>query len=145
MVGVCPHTRFVWQDWHYLSLATFCQCSSLWPGLVFVVVVVLADRVGTASSFSRTLYFEPKLNAQQCAICEAFLFRNASRIADRGVWGLQLLCGCIPSTHCLPLSFFGFIFHRKRMKRKLGVFCQLFTATNCSTLTRHASLSIPRY
>ena len=44
--------------------------------------------------------------------------------------------------HChLPLSFSGFFFCvffflRKSMERKL--LCQLFTATNCSTLARHA-------
>ena len=43
--------------------------------------------------------------------------------------------------HChLPLSFSGFFlcffFLRKSMERKL--LCQLFTATNCSTLAQHA-------
>ena len=38
--------------------------------------------------------------------------------------------------YSLPLSFSGFISKRKSMERK--VLCQLFTANNCSTLTRHA-------
>ena len=53
------------------------------------------------------------------------------------VFWFPLLCGWVPSIHChLPLSFSGFIFKRKSMERKL--LCQLFTATSCSTLARHA-------
>ena len=53
------------------------------------------------------------------------------------VFWFPLLCGKVPSVHChLPLLFSGFIFKWKSMERKL--LCQLFTATNCSTLTRHA-------
>ena len=38
--------------------------------------------------------------------------------------------------HCRFLASFFLIFLRKSMERKL--LCQLFTATNCSTLARHA-------
>ena len=60
--------------------------------------------------------------------------RNALSRAHRGVLvPTSLWLGPIDS---LPLSFSGFIFKRKSMERKL--LCQLFTATNCSTLARHA-------
>ena len=54
--------------------------------------------------------FEPKLNAQQGAICEAFFFffffGNALSRAHRGV----LVPTSSSSIHChLPLSFSGFI------------------------------------
>ena len=52
--------------------------------------------------------FEPKLNAQQGAICEAFfyIFLNALSRAHRGV----LVPTSSSSIHChLPLSFSGFI------------------------------------
>ena len=61
-------------------------------------------------------------------------FRNALSRAHRGVLvPTSLWLGPIDS---LPLSFSGFIFKRKSLERKL--LCQLFTATNCSTLARHA-------
>ena len=78
--------------------------------------------------------FEPKLNAQQGVICEAF-FRNALSRAHHGVLvPTSLWLGPIDS---LPLLFSGFIFFlRRSMDRKL--LCHPFTATNCSTLAQHA-------
>ena len=84
--------------------------------------------------------FEPKLNAQQGAICEAF-FRNALSRAHRGVLvPTSLWLGPIDSlpfaTVVFWLHFFFFFFLRKSMEGKL--LCQLFTATNSSTFARHA-------
>ena len=72
----------------YLSLATFCQCSPLWPGLFrsFFVCFGLANRVGTASSFSRALYLSPNWMLSSVRSVKHFFFRNASSTADRGVW-----------------------------------------------------------
>ena len=65
-------------------------------------------------------------------------FRNALSRAHRGVLvPTSLWLGPI-DCHSLPLSFSGFtsfFFLRKGMERKL--LCQLFTATNRSTLARH--------
>ena len=91
--------------------------------------------------------FEPKLNAQQGAICEAFVFVvfwNALSRAHRGVSvPTSLWLGLIDS---LPFATVVFWLHFKKKsfnffkgkawKEKL--LCQLFTATNCSTLARHA-------
>ena len=66
--------------------------------------------------------FEPKLNAQQGAICEAFFFFfNALSRAHRGV--LVPTLWLVPSIHChLPLSFSGFILEKKikKIKEKHG-------------------------
>ena len=57
--------------------------------------------------------FEPKLNAQQGAICEAFFFGNALSRAHRGV----LVPTSSSSIHChLPLSFSGFISSKNKNK-----------------------------
>ena len=84
--------------------------------------------------------FEPKLNAQQGAICEAIFFNALSR-AHRGVLvPTSLWLGPNDSlpfvTVVFWLFFFSFFSETKSMERKL--LCQLFTATNCSTLARHA-------
>ena len=89
--------------------------------------------------------FEPKLNAQQGAIYEAFFFFffNALSRAHRGVLvPTSLWLGPIGSlpfatvVFWLHLKLFFFFFLKKSMEGKL--LCQLFTATNCSTLARHA-------
>ena len=81
--------------------------------------------------------FEPKLIAQQCAMCEAFFFSKCFEQSTSWWFGSHFFLATVPSIHChLPLSFSGFIFKGKSMERKL--LCQLFTATNCSTLTRRA-------
>ena len=73
--------------------------------------------------------FEPKLNPQQGAICE----KNNSKCVDhRTSW-------CFGS-HFFVARFHHlfrfFFFLKEKHGRKL--LCQLFTATNCSTLARHA-------
>ena len=84
--------------------------------------------------------FEPKLNAQQGAICEAF-FSKCFEQSTSWCFGSHFFAARSHPSHChLPLSFSGFIFfflsETKSMERKL--LCQLLTATNCSTLARHA-------
>jgi len=83
----CAHTLDL-SGISYLSLATFRQCSPLWPGLFrsfFVLFFVCFCFVRSFVCFGgkRSWYslvfqlsnvFEPKLNAQQCLICEAFFF-----------------------------------------------------------------------
>ena len=86
--------------------------------------------------------FEPKLNAQQGAICEAFFFFLM-------LWAEHIVVFCshffvarshrfIAICHCRFLASLKNIYKklRKSMERKL--LCQPFTATNCSTLARHA-------
>ena len=87
--------------------------------------------------------FEPKLNAQQGSICEAFFFfffGNALSRAHRGVLvPISLWLGPIDSlfaTFVFWLHFKKLKKLRKSMERKL--LCQLFTATNSSTLAQHA-------
>ena len=68
-------------------------------------------------------------------------FRNALSRAHRGVLvPTSLWLGPIDSlpfaTVVFWLHFFFFFFLKKSIERKL--LCQLFTATNCSTLARHA-------
>ena len=86
--------------------------------------------------------FEPKLNAQQGAICEAF-FSKCFEQSTSWCFGSHFFVArshrFIAICHCRFLaSFFFFFFNleKKSMERKL--LCQLFTATNCSTLARHA-------
>ena len=87
--------------------------------------------------------FEPKLNAQQGAICEAFFFRNVLSSAHRGVLiPTSLWLGPIDS---LPFAtgvsgyfFYYFFFTEKHGGKKQQLLCQLFAATNCSTLARLA-------
>ena len=79
---------------------------------------------------------EPKLNAQQGAICEAFFFKCFEQSTS---WCLGSHFFLIDS---LPFATVVFWLHlktnkfflRKSMERKL--LC--FTATNCSTLAQHA-------
>ena len=82
--------------------------------------------------------FEPKLNAQQGAICEAF-FSKCFEQSTSWCFGSHVFVArshrFIAICHCRFLASF-FFFLRKSMERKL--LCQLFTATNCSTLARHA-------
>ena len=81
--------------------------------------------------------FEPKLNVQQGAICEAF-FSKCFEQSTSWCFGSHFF---VARSHRLPfiatvvfwLPFFFFL--RKGMERKL--LCQLFTATNRSTLARH--------
>ena len=97
----CAHTLDL-SGISYLSLATFRQCSPLWPGLFrsfFVLFFVCfcfvcsfvcfgGKRSWYSLVFQLSNVFEPKLNTQQCLICEAFFFfffRNALSTADRGV------------------------------------------------------------
>ena len=99
----------------------FCFASALPPAQSVPVVLFLANRVGTASSFSWALYLSPNsmLSSVQ-SVKHFFLFKmlQAQQIV---VFGLpQLLCSYIPSTHChLPLSIFCFFFQGKPMKREL--------------------------
>ena len=85
--------------------------------------------------------FEPKLNAQQGAICEAF-FSKCFEQSTSWCFGSHFFVArshrFIAICHyCFLASFFFFFFsERKSMERKL--LCQFFTATNCSTLARHA-------
>ena len=84
--------------------------------------------------------FEPKLYAQQGAICEAFFSKCFEQSISWCFGSHFFVAGShrvIAICHCRFLaSFFFFFFLRKSMDRKL--LCQLFTATNCSTLARHA-------
>ena len=84
--------------------------------------------------------FEPKLNAQQGAICEAFFWNALSRAHHGVLVHVSLWLGPIDS---LPFATVVFWLHlknnktlRKSVERKL--LCQPFTATKCSTLARHA-------
>ena len=86
--------------------------------------------------------FEPKLNAQQGAICEAlknffFFFFNALSRAHRGVLVPTLWLGPIDS---LPFAtvVFWLHFRKKKKKEKHEKKPPLSTATNCSTLAQHA-------
>ena len=85
--------------------------------------------------------FEPKVNAQQGAICEAFFWKCFEQ-STSWCFGSHFFVArshrLIAICHCrfLASSFFLFFFYGKIMERKL--LCQLFTATNCSTLARHA-------
>ena len=90
--------------------------------------------------------FEPKLNAQQGAICEAF-FSKCFEQSRSWFLGSHFFVArshrFIAICHCRFLASFFFLFffffsfsERKSMERKFH--CQLFTATNCSTLARHA-------
>ena len=89
--------------------------------------------------------FEPKLNAQQGAICEAF-FSKCFEQSTSWCFGSHFfvarshrviaICHCRFWLHFFFFSFFLFIYETKSMERKL--LCQLLTATNCSTLARHA-------
>ena len=87
--------------------------------------------------------FEPELNAQQGAICEAF-FPKCFEQSTSWCFGSHFFVArshrFIAVCHCRFLAFFLVLFcfkkKRKSMERKL--LCQLFTATNCSTLARHA-------
>ena len=80
--------------------------------------------------------FEPKLNAQQCAICEAF-FSKCFEQSTSWCFGSHFFVArshrLIATCHC---GFLASFLKRKSMERKL--LCQLFTATNCSKLARHA-------
>ena len=75
--------------------------------------------------------FEPELNAQQGAICEAF-FPKCFEQSTSWCFGSHFFVShrFIAVCHCRFLAFFFF------KERKL--LCQLFTATNCSTLARNA-------
>ena len=81
--------------------------------------------------------FEPKLNAQQGAICEVF-FSKCFEQSTSWCFGSHFFVArshrFIAICHCRFLALFLFL--RKSMERKL--LCQFFTATNCSTLARHA-------
>ena len=83
--------------------------------------------------------FEPKLNAQQGAICGAF-FSKCFEQSTSWCFGSHFFVArshrFIAICHCRFLAFFLLFFQRKSMERKL--LCQLFAATNCSTLARHA-------
>ena len=81
--------------------------------------------------------FEPKLNAQQGAICEAFFWKCFEQSTS---WCFGSHFFLIDS---LPFATVVFWLHLKTktkfkesMERKL--LCQPFTASNCSTLARHA-------
>ena len=84
--------------------------------------------------------FEPKLNAQQGAICEAFFFFNCFEQSTSWCFGSHFFVArshrFIAIWHCRFLASFFIFFKRKSMERKL--LCQLFTATNCSALAQHA-------
>ena len=86
--------------------------------------------------------FEPKLNAQQGAICEAFfyfLFEQSTSWCFGSYFFVARSHRFIAICHCRFLASLKNILKkiiRKSVERKL--FCQLFTATNCSTLARHA-------
>ena len=81
--------------------------------------------------------FEPKLNAQQGAICET-VFSKCFEQSTSWCFGSHFFVArshrFIAICHCRFLA--SFLFLRKSMERKL--LCQFFTATNCSTLARHA-------
>ena len=82
--------------------------------------------------------FEPKLNAQQGAICEAFFskcFEQSTSWCVGSHFFVARSHQFIAICHCHFLASF-FFFLKKSMERKL--LCQLFTATSCSTLSRHA-------
>ena len=83
--------------------------------------------------------FEPKLNAQQGAICEAF-FSKCFEQSTSWCFGSHFFVArshwFIAICHCRFLASFFFFFQRKSMERKL--LCQLFTATSCSILAQHA-------
>ena len=85
--------------------------------------------------------FEPKLNAQQGAICEAF-FSKCFEQSTSWCFGSHFFVArsrrFIAICHCRFLAFFFlfFSFLSKSIERQF--LCQLFTATNCSTLARHA-------
>ena len=85
---------------------------------------------------------EPKLNAQQGAICEAFFwkcFEQSTSWCFGSHFFVARSCRFIAICHCRFLASFLFLlllFLRKGMERKL--LCQLFTATNCSTFARYA-------
>ena len=82
--------------------------------------------------------FEPKLNAQQGAICEAFKKKNALSRAHRDVLVPTSLW--LRFINSLPFATVVFWLHLKIrffLKEKHGK-KTLFTATNCSTLARHA-------
>ena len=84
--------------------------------------------------------FEPKLNAQQGAICEAF-FSKCFEQSTSWCFGSHFFVArshrFIAICHCRFLAsfFFYFFFLRKSMERTF--LCQLFTATNCKN-TRSA-------
>ena len=75
--------------------------------------------------------FEPKLIAQQGAICEAF-FSKCFVQSTSWYFGSHFFAArfhqFIATCHCHFLVSF--------LERKL--FCRFFTATNCNTLARHA-------
>ena len=81
--------------------------------------------------------FEPKLNAQQGAICEAF-FSKCFEQSTSWCFGSHFLVArshrFTAICHCRFLA--SLKKKKKSMERKL--LCQLFTATNCCTLARHA-------
>ena len=85
--------------------------------------------------------FEPKLNAQQGAICEAF-FLKCFEQSTSWCFGSHFFVArshrFIAICHCRFLASLKNIYKklRKSMERKL--LCQLVTATICSTLARHA-------
>ena len=81
--------------------------------------------------------FEPKLNAQQGAICEAFFWKCFEQSTSWCFGSHFFFIDSLPfATVVFWLHLKTFFFFRKSMERKL--LCQPFTATICSTLARHA-------
>jgi len=85
--------------------------------------------------------FEPKMNAQHGAICEAFFWKCFEQ-STSWCFGSHFFVArshrFIAICHCRFLASFKNKNKnlRKSMERKL--LCQPFTATSCSTLARHA-------
>ena len=81
---------------------------------------------------------KPKLNAQQGAICAAFFSKCSEQSTSCFLVPTSLWLDPIDSLALATVVFWLHFFFLAKEKHAKKTLCQLFTATNCSTLARHA-------